>query len=191
MARHTQNVRNPPGGRGRREVKADLVSVGQSGEQSLKRIETAGDKASGGLKGLGRQAELLRTGIRALGGALVGGCDGRWPRGTDRPLDLGGPCDRQDRGQDRGRRRGPCGSCGLPPRRLASSSRPSTWRCSASPGGLPRRRRAPARRRTRSRRWASRCATRAATCAVARTCSATSPTRLPTSRIRRSGYGSP
>src|ERR687891_1597666 len=72
MARHTQNVRNPPGGRGRREVKADLVSVGQSGEQSLKRIETAGDKASGGLKGLGRQAELLRTGIRTLGGALIG-----------------------------------------------------------------------------------------------------------------------
>jgi hypothetical protein len=45
---------------------------GQSGEQSLRRIETAGDRASGGLKGLGRQAELLRTGIRTLGGALAG-----------------------------------------------------------------------------------------------------------------------
>ena len=54
------------------QVKAELVSVGQSGEQSLKRIETAGDRASGGLKGLGRQAELLRTGIRTLGGALAG-----------------------------------------------------------------------------------------------------------------------
>jgi hypothetical protein len=54
------------------QVKAELISVGQSGEQSLKRIETAGDKASGGLKGLGRQAELLRTGIRTLGGALIG-----------------------------------------------------------------------------------------------------------------------
>jgi hypothetical protein len=54
------------------QVKAELVSVGQSGEQSLKRIETAGDRASGGLKGLGRQAELLRTGIRTLGGALIG-----------------------------------------------------------------------------------------------------------------------
>ena len=54
------------------QVKAELVSVGQSGEQSLKRIESAGDRASGGLKGLGRQAELLRTGIRTLGGALVG-----------------------------------------------------------------------------------------------------------------------
>src|ERR687892_2183532 len=175
MARRAQTYGVRLAVEGGGQVKAELVSVGQSGEQSLKRIETAGDKASGGLKGLGRQAELLRTGIRALGGALVGGCDGRWPRGADRPLDLGGRCDRQDRGQDRGRRRGPCGSCGLPPRRLASSSRPSTWRCSASPGGLPRRRRAPARRRTRSRRWASRFVTRAATCAGAKTCSLTLP----------------
>jgi hypothetical protein len=34
------------------QVKAELVSIGQSGEQSLKRIETAGERASGGLKGL-------------------------------------------------------------------------------------------------------------------------------------------
>ena len=54
------------------QVKAELVSVGQSGEQSLKRIETAGGRASGGLKDLGRQAELLRVGIRTLGGALAG-----------------------------------------------------------------------------------------------------------------------
>jgi hypothetical protein len=54
------------------QVKAELVSVGQSGEQSLKRIESAGERASGELKGLGRQAELLRTGIRTLGGALIG-----------------------------------------------------------------------------------------------------------------------
>ena len=54
------------------QVKAELVSVGQSGEQSLKRIESAGERASGGLKGLGHQAELLRTGIRTLGGALIG-----------------------------------------------------------------------------------------------------------------------
>jgi hypothetical protein len=39
--------------------------------QSLKRIESAGERASGGLKGLGRQAELLRTSIRTLGGALI------------------------------------------------------------------------------------------------------------------------
>ena len=31
------------------QVKAELVSVGQNGEKSLKRIETAGDRASGGL----------------------------------------------------------------------------------------------------------------------------------------------
>jgi hypothetical protein len=37
------------------QVKAELVSVGQSGEQSLKRIETAGGKASGGLKGPSRR----------------------------------------------------------------------------------------------------------------------------------------
>jgi hypothetical protein len=54
------------------QVKAELISVGQSGEQSLKRIETGGDRASGGLKGVGRQAELLRTGIRTLGAALAG-----------------------------------------------------------------------------------------------------------------------
>jgi hypothetical protein len=47
------------------QVKAELVSVGQSGEQSLKRIEGAGERASGGLKGLGRQAELLRSGSPA------------------------------------------------------------------------------------------------------------------------------
>jgi hypothetical protein len=53
------------------QVRAELVSVGQSGEQSLKRIESAGERASGGLKGLGCQAELLRTGIGTLGGALI------------------------------------------------------------------------------------------------------------------------
>jgi hypothetical protein len=72
MARrtHTYAIRLAVEGGG--QVKAELVSVGQSGEQSLKRIESAGERASGGLKGLGRQAELLRTGIRTLGGALIG-----------------------------------------------------------------------------------------------------------------------
>src|ERR671919_158141 len=72
MARrsHTYAIRLAVEGGG--QVKAELVSVGQSGEQSLKRLETAGGRASGGLKGLGRQAELLRTGIRTLGGALIG-----------------------------------------------------------------------------------------------------------------------
>jgi lambda family phage tail tape measure protein len=72
MARrtHTYAIRLAVEGGG--QVKAELVTVGQSGEQSLKRIESAGERASGGLKGLGRQAELLRTGIRTLGGALIG-----------------------------------------------------------------------------------------------------------------------
>jgi hypothetical protein len=58
------------------QVKAELIAVGQSGEQSLKRIESAGEPASGGLKGLGRQAELLRTGIRTLGYGRIWGM--RW-----------------------------------------------------------------------------------------------------------------
>jgi lambda family phage tail tape measure protein len=72
MARRTQTYAIRLAVEGGGQVKAELVSVGQSGEQSLKRIETAGDRASGGLKGLGRQADLLHTGIRTLGGALAG-----------------------------------------------------------------------------------------------------------------------
>jgi hypothetical protein len=72
MARRTQTYAIRLAVEGGGQVKAELVSVGQSGEQSLKRIETAGERASGGLKGLGRQAELLRTGIRTVGGALIG-----------------------------------------------------------------------------------------------------------------------
>jgi lambda family phage tail tape measure protein len=72
MARRTQTYAIRLAVEGGGQVKAELVSVGQSGEQNLKRIETAGGKASGGLKGLGRQAELLRAGIRTLGGALIG-----------------------------------------------------------------------------------------------------------------------
>ena len=67
---HTYAIRLAVEGGGR--VKAELVSVGQSGERSLRRIESAGERASGGLKGLGRQAELLRAGVRTLGGALAG-----------------------------------------------------------------------------------------------------------------------
>jgi hypothetical protein len=72
MARRTQTYAIRLAVEGSGQVKAELVSVGQSGEQSLKRIESAGERASGGLKGLGREAELLRTGIRTLGGALAG-----------------------------------------------------------------------------------------------------------------------
>ena len=72
MARRTNTYAIRLAVEGGGQVKAELVSVGQSGEQSLKRIESAGGKASGGLKDLGRQAELLRTGIRTLGAALAG-----------------------------------------------------------------------------------------------------------------------
>jgi hypothetical protein len=72
MARRTNTYTIRLAVEGGGQVKAELVSVGQSGEQSLKRIETAGGKASGGLRDLGRQAELLRAGIRTLGGALAG-----------------------------------------------------------------------------------------------------------------------
>ena len=44
--RHTYAIRLAVEGGG--QVKAELVSVGQSGEQSLKRIESAGERASVG-----------------------------------------------------------------------------------------------------------------------------------------------
>ena len=79
MARRTHSYAIRLAVEGGGQVKAELVSVGQSGEQSLKRIESASDRASGGLKGLGRQAELLRTGIRTLGGALIGAAKSLMP----------------------------------------------------------------------------------------------------------------
>jgi hypothetical protein len=45
-ARKTYGIRLAVAGGG--QVMAELVSVGQSGEQSLKRIESAGERASGG-----------------------------------------------------------------------------------------------------------------------------------------------
>jgi hypothetical protein len=72
MPRHNQTYAIRLAVEGGGQVKAELVSVGQSGEKSLQRIETAGDRASGGLKGVGRQAEFLRTGMRTLGVAIAG-----------------------------------------------------------------------------------------------------------------------
>jgi hypothetical protein len=72
MARRTTTYRSVWRSRAAGRLRPSWFSVGQSGEQSLKRIENAGERASGGLKGLGRQAELLRTSIRTLGGALIG-----------------------------------------------------------------------------------------------------------------------
>ena len=51
MARRTQTYAIRLAVEGGGQVKAELVSVGQSGVQSLKRIESRGDRASGGLKG--------------------------------------------------------------------------------------------------------------------------------------------
>lgn len=47
MARRTQTYAIRPAVEGGGQVKAELVSVGQSVEQRLKRIETAGERASG------------------------------------------------------------------------------------------------------------------------------------------------
>jgi len=69
-ARHTYAVRLAVEGGGK--VKAELVSVGQSGERSLKKIDRAGTKASRGLSDLTDRAKTLRVGMRALGGALAG-----------------------------------------------------------------------------------------------------------------------
>ena len=49
MARRTQTYAIRLAVEGGGQVKAELVTVGQSGEQSLKRIESAGERASGGL----------------------------------------------------------------------------------------------------------------------------------------------
>ena len=114
MARRTQTYAIRLAVEGGGQVKAELVSVGQSGEQSLKRIESAGDKRVGRAQGTGPPGGAAahrhpHAGRRAVGVATVGGLGG-----ADRSLDLCGRCDRQDRRQDRGRRggrqRGPPGA---------------------------------------------------------------------------------
>ena len=132
MARRTQTYAIRLAVEGGGQVKAELVSVGQSGEQSLKRIESAGERATGGLKGLGRQAELLRTGIRTLGGALigvttVGGLVALVDRSISAADAIGKTADKIGVGVE-----------ALQELRFAakasgSSNRRSTWRCSASP----------------------------------------------------------
>jgi hypothetical protein len=73
MARRTQTYAIRLAVEGGGQVKAELVSVGQSGEQSLKRIETAGDRASGRLKWPRPSGGAAAApGIRTLGGALIG-----------------------------------------------------------------------------------------------------------------------
>ena len=69
-AKHTYAVRLAV--EGGNKVKADLVSVGTSGERSIKKIDRASDKASRGLGTLGDRASSLRRGMRLLGGAVAG-----------------------------------------------------------------------------------------------------------------------
>lgn len=69
-AKHTYAVRLAV--EGGSKVKAELVSVGESGERSLKKIDRAGDKASRGLSNLTDRAKTLRVGMSSLGGALAG-----------------------------------------------------------------------------------------------------------------------
>ena len=102
MARRTTTYAIRLAVEGGGQVKAELVSVGQSGERSLRRIENAGERASGGLRAWA-QAELLRTGVRTLGGALAGVATvGGLAALVDRSLsaaDAIGETDKQDRGR--------------------------------------------------------------------------------------------
>ena len=72
MARvkHTLAVRL--GVEGGNKVKADLTSVGASGERSMRRIDRASDRASRGLTTLSDRASSLRRRMRMLSGVLVG-----------------------------------------------------------------------------------------------------------------------
>ena len=74
-AKHTYAVRLAVEGGNR--VKADLRSVGASGERSLKKIDRASDKASRGLGTLSDRASALRRHMRLLGGAIAVAAVGR------------------------------------------------------------------------------------------------------------------
>ena len=69
-AKHTYAVRLAV--EGGNKVKADLVSVGASGERSIKKIDRASGKASRGLGTLGDRASSLRRNMRLLGGVVAG-----------------------------------------------------------------------------------------------------------------------
>ena len=145
---HT-DLRHPPGGRG---------LVGRS-RPSWSRSARAASRASSASRA---RAIALRAGSRAWG-ARRSCCAPafarsvaplsalrrsvvleRWSTARSRPrMRSARPPTRSELVSRR------CRSCASPRRRPASSSRPSTWRCSASPAGRPRRRRALARPRTR------------------------------------------
>ena len=74
-AKHTYAVRLEVEGGNR--VKADLRSVGASGERSIKKIDRASGKASRGLGTLSNRASALRRHMRLLGGAIAVAAVGR------------------------------------------------------------------------------------------------------------------
>ena len=74
-AKHTYAVRLEVEGGNR--VKADLRSVGASGERSIKKIDRASDKASRGLGTLSNRASALRRHMRLLGGVIAAAAVGR------------------------------------------------------------------------------------------------------------------
>ena len=69
-AKHTYAVRL--GVEGGNRTKAELVSVGESGERSMRKIDRSADRASRELGTLGDRASSLRRGMRLLGGAVAG-----------------------------------------------------------------------------------------------------------------------
>ena len=74
-AKHTYVVRLEVEGGNR--VKADLRSVGASGERSIKKIDRASGRASRGLGTLSDRASALRRHMRLLGGAVAAAAVGR------------------------------------------------------------------------------------------------------------------
>ena len=172
------------------QVKAELITIGQSGEQSLKRIETAGGKASGGLKDLGRQAEPLRTGIRTLGAALagvttVGGLAALVNRSISAADAIGKTADKIGVGVEALQElRFAAKASGVEQQTLDMALQCFTRRAAEAAQGTGEAKDALAQ-------MASRSAIRIGISAGARTCWRTSPTLSPGSRTPRSGCGSP
>ena len=69
-ARHSYAVRLEV--EGGNKVKANLTSVGTSGERSMRRIDRGSDRASRGLGTLSSRASSLRRNMRLLGGVVAG-----------------------------------------------------------------------------------------------------------------------
>jgi hypothetical protein len=143
------------------QVKAELVAVGQSGEQSLKRQRERRRARLGRAEGPWRSSRAAAHRHPHARWRADRGHDGRRPRSPGRPLDLDGRCHRQDRGQDRRRCRGPAAAAlrseGVG-RRAADARHGAAALHPARGGGGAGHRRGEGR--ACLRRWASRCTTR-------------------------------